>query len=86
MIPFERFLQLPTAEVAALVRATGPKVCVFPFNGTRRWFLLEHSVENQRELANTYVEETIKNRCSDMFRVSFIVIDHKTIPVCDAPR
>jgi hypothetical protein len=35
-------------------------VCVFPFNGTRRWFLLEHSVENQRELANTYVEETIK--------------------------
>ena len=60
MIPLERFLQLPTAEVAALVRATGPKVCVFPFNGTRRWFLLEHSVENQRELANTYVEETIK--------------------------
>ncbi len=60
MITFERFLQLPTKEVAALVRTIGPKVCVFPFNGTRRWFLLEHSSENQRELAETYVEETIK--------------------------
>lgn len=60
MIPFERFLQLPTDEVAALVRATGPKVCVFPFNGTRRWFLLEHGMKNQRELAEAYVEETIK--------------------------
>jgi len=43
MIPFESFLQLPTDEVAALVRATGRKVCVFPVNGTRRWFMLEHS-------------------------------------------
>lgn len=59
MIPFERFLQLPTREIADLVRAAGPKVCVFPFNGTRRWFLLEHSHENERELANSYVEETI---------------------------
>ena len=60
MIPLERFLQLPTSEVAALVRAAGPKVCVFPFNGTRRWFLLEYSHENQRELAEFYVDETIK--------------------------
>ncbi len=60
MITFERFLQLSTEEVAALVKVNGPKVCVFPFNGTRRWFLLEHSSENQRELAKTYVEETIK--------------------------
>jgi hypothetical protein len=60
MIPLERFLQLPTAEVAARVRASGLKVCVFPFNGTRRWFLLEHSHENERELAKSYVEETIR--------------------------
>lgn len=36
------FLSLPTAEVAEIVREKGPRVCVFPINGTRRWFLLEH--------------------------------------------
>lgn len=56
----EHFLQLPTEQIAALVRANGPKVCVFPFNGTRRWFLLEHGSENHRELAQDYVEKTIK--------------------------
>jgi tuberculosinol/isotuberculosinol synthase len=60
MMTLEHFLQLPTEKVAALVKANGPKVCVFPFNGTRRWFLLEHGSENQRELAQDYVEETIK--------------------------
>jgi tuberculosinol/isotuberculosinol synthase len=38
----EAFLALPTAEVARLVREKGPKVVVFPINGTRRWFILEH--------------------------------------------
>lgn len=36
------FQSLSRPEVARLVRAAGPKVCVFPINGTRRWFLLEH--------------------------------------------
>jgi tuberculosinol/isotuberculosinol synthase len=36
------FRSLPRAEVARLVRDAGPKVCVFPINGTRRWFMLEH--------------------------------------------
>jgi hypothetical protein len=56
MITFEQFLQLSTEEVAALVRASGTKVCVFPFNGTQRWFLLEHQWEHPK----TYIEETIK--------------------------
>lgn len=60
MITFEDFLQLSTEEVAALVRASGTKVCVFPFNGTQRWFLLEHSGENQWEHPEVYIEETIK--------------------------
>lgn len=60
MISLEDFLQLSTEKVAELVRAAGQIVCVFPFNGTRRWFLLEHSTENQRALAETYVEETVK--------------------------
>ncbi|HNB51001.1 MAG TPA: hypothetical protein PK530_03615, partial [Anaerolineales bacterium] len=37
------FLRLQTEEVAALVRAGGEKVCACPINGTRRWFILEHS-------------------------------------------
>jgi tuberculosinol/isotuberculosinol synthase len=38
----ETFQQLPVTEIARLVRAAGPKVCGFPANGTRRWFVLEH--------------------------------------------
>lgn len=38
----ETFQALPTEEVARLVRKAGPKVCAFPINGTRRWFMLEH--------------------------------------------
>jgi tuberculosinol/isotuberculosinol synthase len=41
----ETFQQLSIEEVARLVRATGPKVCGFPINGTRRWFALEHADE-----------------------------------------
>jgi adenosine tuberculosinyltransferase len=72
MIPLERFLQLPTEEVAALVKTVGPKVCVFPFNGTRRWFLLECSAPNQMGLAKTYVEETLRG----YIRLYKILFDH----------
>jgi len=41
----ETFQSLPTEEVARLVRQAGPKVCVFPINGTRRWFLLEYPAQ-----------------------------------------
>jgi halimadienyl-diphosphate synthase len=55
----EEFLRLPNTEVARLVAASGPQVCVFPINGTRRWFMLEqaakpqpdYSVENYMEAA-----------------------------------
>jgi tuberculosinol/isotuberculosinol synthase len=43
MITLDEFLALPTAEVAHLIHAAGPQVCVFPINGTRRWFMLEFS-------------------------------------------
>ena len=61
MIPFERFLQLPTEEVAALVKATGEKVCVFPVNGTRRWFLLEHGNEIGNDYFEAYMNAAIRN-------------------------
>lgn len=40
MLDLNAFLALPTAEVARLV-AERPRTCVFPINGTRRWYLLE---------------------------------------------
>ena len=70
MIPFERFLQLPTEEVAALVGASGQKVCVFPVNGTRRWFMLEHAVEIGNDFFEAYMNASIKNHvelCSMLF-------------------
>ena len=70
MIPLESFLQLPTTEVAALVRATGHKVCVFPVNGTRRWFMLEHGAQSGNDFVEAYIEASIKNHvelCAMLF-------------------
>ena len=70
MIPFESFLQLPTGEVAALVKATGQKVCVFPVNGTRRWFMLEHGERIGDDLIEAYMEISIQNHvelCTKLF-------------------
>jgi tuberculosinol/isotuberculosinol synthase len=61
MIPFDRFLQLPADEVAALVTATGHKVCVFPVNGTRRWFMLEYAQEISDDFFSAYMDASIKN-------------------------
>jgi tuberculosinol/isotuberculosinol synthase len=54
IIDRETFLELPTAEVAKLVRAAGPQVCVFPINGTRRWFILESHGESDKNIASIY--------------------------------
>ena len=70
MIPFEAFLQLSTEEVAGLIRASGPKVCVFPVNGTRRWFLLEHAGEIRDDFFEAYMSTSIKNHvelCAMLF-------------------
>jgi tuberculosinol/isotuberculosinol synthase len=70
MIPFERFLKLPTTEVAALVIAAGQKVCVFPVNGTRRWFMLEHADRIGDDFIEAYMEISIQNHvelCAMLF-------------------
>ena len=70
MISFERFLELPTDEVARLVKATGQKVCVFPVNGTRRWFMLEHADKIDDDFIAAYMDEAILNHvtlCSMLF-------------------
>lgn len=60
------FLTIPTDEVAGIVRASGTKVCVFPFNGTRRWFLLEHRSTD----AQAYTEATVQG-CVRLYRMLF---------------
>ena len=56
----EKFLNLPTEEIANIIRAGGSRVCVFPFNGTRRWFLLEHGRENHADPVQAYIDLTSK--------------------------
>jgi tuberculosinol/isotuberculosinol synthase len=70
MISLEQFLQLPTEEVAALVQDSGQKVCVFPVNGTRRWFMLEHADKIGDDFLKAYMTESIKNHvhlCAMLF-------------------
>jgi tuberculosinol/isotuberculosinol synthase len=56
VIEFEAFLNLKAVEVADLVRESGPQVCVFPINGTRRWFMLEHMPESEEDLHSAYLD------------------------------
>ncbi|MGD9318172.1 MAG: diterpene synthase [Anaerolineae bacterium] len=66
----QSFQTLPVTEVAQLVRAAGPKVCVFPINGTRRWFMLEHPTPE----LNDYVAEYYRlagERHLDLYRLLF---------------
>jgi tuberculosinol/isotuberculosinol synthase len=56
IIDQETFFKLPTDEVAKLVRAAGPQVCVFPINGTRRWFMLEHASDVKDGSIENYLD------------------------------
>jgi tuberculosinol/isotuberculosinol synthase len=58
MMDRETFLKLSTEEVAKLVQAAGPQVCVFPINGTRRWFMLEHKQEAKNNSVPVYMDIT----------------------------
>jgi adenosine tuberculosinyltransferase len=77
MIPFEHFLKLPVQDVAALVRASGQKVCVFPVNGTRRWFLLEHAGQIKDDFFEAYMNASIQNHvelCTMLFEHGIDII------------
>jgi len=52
----EAFQNLSAPEIAGIVRSSGPKVCVFPINGTRRWFMLEHTVPEGADWATVYCD------------------------------
>jgi tuberculosinol/isotuberculosinol synthase len=64
------FQNLSAAEVAKLVRAAGSQVCVFPINGTRRWFLLEHGEAIQNDPIKAYLDITTKKHI-EIYKLCF---------------
>jgi len=66
----EEFQRLPTEDAARLVREAGPKVCVFPINGTRRWFMLEHPTARMEDFASAYLN-TITRRLIELYQLLF---------------
>jgi tuberculosinol/isotuberculosinol synthase len=67
----DAFHSLPTAEVAQIVRAQGPKVAVFPINGTRRWFLLEHARQSSEEDLTARYIAVSERRHIELYRLFF---------------
>lgn len=70
MISLDEFLALPTAEVAHLVHAAGSQVCVFPINGTRRWFILEYGQNVSGDPISVYMD-IASQRHIDLYRLFF---------------
>jgi tuberculosinol/isotuberculosinol synthase len=70
MMDPEVFQSLSEHEMAELVRSSGPKVCVFPINGTRRWFMLEHTVPEGADSARVYCDVAAE-RHIDLYRMLF---------------
>lgn len=64
------FFALNTPDIAALVSERGPRVCIFPINGTRRWFTIEHPEEAQQNLGQSYLEISGK-RHIELYRLFF---------------
>lgn len=58
----QTFQQLPTNKIAELVQQAGQKVCVFPQNGTRRWFILNHGFPTKETFATQYLEKTTQRQ------------------------
>jgi tuberculosinol/isotuberculosinol synthase len=70
MISQDEFLSLPTEEVARLVRDSGSKVCVFPINGTRRWFMLEHGGQSFDDPIAAYMDIAMQ-RHVELYKLFF---------------
>lgn len=66
----EEFQRLSTEDVARLVRKAGPKVCVFPINGTRRWFMLEHPSVQMEDFTSAYLD-AITRRLIELYQLIF---------------
>lgn len=78
------FQNLTKTNIAEIVAEKGPIVCVFPFNGTRRWYMLEHG-ESAAVFGNSYME-TITGRMAEICAMLFAHgIDTLLIPLL-SPR
>lgn len=66
----DKFLNLPTEEVANLVRASSSKVVVFPINGTRRWFMLEYGHQEFDDPAAAYMDIAMQ-RHIELYKLFF---------------
>jgi adenosine tuberculosinyltransferase len=69
-ISLHDFLALTPAEVAAHIRASGPRVCIFPINGTRRWFMLEHGDDAGNDPLQTFMDVASRNHV-ELYRLFF---------------
>lgn len=66
----EEFLELPTQEVAKIVRASGSKVVVFPVNGTRRWFVMEYGEQEFTDPVISYLDISMR-RHIELYKLFF---------------
>jgi hypothetical protein len=69
-VNLETFQSLSKNEVARLVREAGPKVCVFPINGTRRWFMLERPDQTGADFVEAYVK-FVGRRMIEIYQMFF---------------
>src|SRR5688572_5576156 len=69
MMNLSQFQALSPSETAATVRMLGPRTCVFPINGTRRWFLLEYPPDSP-DYWDSYMELGSRNHV-EMYSLFF---------------
>jgi tuberculosinol/isotuberculosinol synthase len=70
-ISLAEFENLPTIEAARLVRKTGSLVCVFPINGTRRWFILQQASNPSLEMDGAGYVKAMEQQHIAMYRLFF---------------
>jgi tuberculosinol/isotuberculosinol synthase len=56
----DEFISFTESEMLAHTQEFGPKVCVCPINGTRRWFTLEHAGTNYEDAESGYLDTVTK--------------------------
>ena len=69
-IEWSAFRDLPDDAFARLVKDMGCQVCVFPINGTRRWFMLEHWDDTSQDFWAQYMDTALRNHI-DLYRLIF---------------
>lgn len=70
------FKQLDAQTIIDLVQTRGPHICVFPLNGTRRWFILEYGEEIANLSEAERAEALVARTGEQVRRVTQLVFDH----------